>query len=659
MKKVEGQLRVAISHVQPQVENGRFAIKRIVGDDVIVTADIFTDGHSHVTADLLFRHQDDQEWQKIPMQYLDNDFWRGRFKVNTLGFYVYTIQAWIDYFQTWQKDLEKKFVAEIDISVDMQMGLEMITSALEAQDNAELREWLEAIQDAESLQQQVKLARDSQLSLLMRDRYPNKQWVTEYPQTLPLFVDPPKALFSTWYEMFPRSASPDPQRHGTFKDCEKWLPYIAQMGFDVLYLPPIHPIGVNKRRGKSNQAKALETDVGSPWAIGSPEGGHMAIHQELGTLKDFEDLVKEAKKWEIDIALDIAFQCSVDHPYLEEHPNWFRWRADHTIQHAENPPKKYEDIVPFYFETAEWKELWDELRDIIFYWIQKGVRIFRVDNPHTKPFVFWEWLITTIKQKHPDIIFLAEAFTRPKVMYWLAKVGFTQSYTYFAWRHTKKELTEYLTLLTSAEINDYFRPNFWPNTPDILTEELQQGNQATFCIRLILAATLSSNYGIYGPPFELMIHEAVPGTEEYLNSEKYESRYWERDTEESLKELISRLNLIRKKNPALQQIKNLQFYEIDNEQILYFGKWNDNADNQLLIFVSLDPFHSQSGTFKVPLKELGLSSKSSYKVQELLLNRQHIWSGETQRITLSPQVPACIFSIQKKVKREVDFEYFI
>lgn len=659
MKKIEGQLRVAISHIQPQVENGRFAIKRIVEDDVIVTADIFADGHNHVTADLLFRHQDDQEWQKVPMQYLDNDFWRGRFKVNTLGFYEYTIQAWIDYFQTWQKDLEKKFTADVDVSVDMHMGLEMITSALEAQDNAELREWLEAIQDAESLQQQIELARDSQLSLLMRDNYPNKQWVTEYPQLFPLFVDPPKALFSTWYEMFPRSSSPDPQRHGTFKDCEKWLPYIAQMGFDVLYLPPIHPIGLNKRRGKSNQSPALETDVGSPWAIGSPEGGHMAIHKELGTLKDFEDLVKEAKKWDIDVALDIAFQCSVDHPYLEEHPNWFRWRADRTIQHAENPPKKYEDIVPFYFETGEWKELWDELREIMFYWIKKGVRIFRVDNPHTKPFLFWEWIITTIKQEYPTIIFLAEAFTRPKVMYWLAKVGFTQSYTYFAWRHTKKELTEYLTLLTSTEINDYFRPNFWPNTPDILTEELQQGGQATFCIRLILAATLSSNYGIYGPPFELMIHEAVPGTEEYLNSEKYESCYWERDTEESLKDLISRLNLIRKKNPALQQMKNLQFHEINNDQILYFCKWNDNTDNQLLIFVSLDPFNSQSGTFKVPLKELGLSSKNSYKVQELLLNRQHIWSGETQQITLSPQIPACIFSIQKKIRREVDFEYFM
>lgn len=659
MMPMEGRQRSVISNVKPQIEEGRYAIKRIIGDEVTISADIFTDGHSLIAANLLFRKSTQKKWQQTPLRHESNDRWQGRLKVETLGVYVYTLQAWVDHFKTWQQDLAKKFQAGLSVKNELTVGIQFLEEALQHKKQAKIHSFLMQIKKAKNEKQQIQLALDEQLSLLMRECYPNKQWVTEFPKLLSIIVDPPKARFSSWYEIFPRSFSPIAGKHGTFQDCQQLLPEIAQMGFDVLYFPPIHPIGYSKRKGKGNQAVALETDPGSPWAIGSDAGGHQAIHPALGSLEDFEALLVSAKKWNIDIALDIAFQCSLDHPYLQEHPDWFSWRPDGTIQYAENPPKKYEDIVPFHFETQAWKALWKELRSIFLYWIEKGVRIFRVDNPHTKPFPFWEWLITTIKYDYPDVIFLSEAFTRPKIMYELSKLGFTQSYTYFTWRHTKQELTQYLTEIALSEIHEYFHPNLWVNTPDILTEELQRGGPAVFMSRLILAATLSSNYGMYAPAFEWMEQEAVPGTEEYLNSEKYQLRTQRQTPPHTLKSLITQINAIRKKCVALHYTSNLKFLEVDNDHILFYGKFHPTQAENLFILVNLDPFHAQTGTFQLPLKELGLSEKHSYRVHELLSDRHYHWEGELQQVTLTLDRPAALFSIQKRVRREVDFEYFL
>ena len=657
MKLVEGRSRVVISNVNPQVEEGRFAIKRIIGDEIIISADIFTNSHSAIAANLLFRSSDQKNWVTVPMKEEANDRWHGQFTVQKLGVYFYTLHAWVDYFKTWQQDITKKFNAGSDIKIEIELGINLLEEILHHKNQAAIKQFLTKIRRTKNEEEQVKLATSENLSLLVRDRFPNKQWETEMSKILSVIVDPPKARFSTWYEIFPRSCNPKPDKHGTFKDCENLLPEIAKMGFDVLYFPPIHPIGYSKRKGRSNQLETSVSDPGSPWAIGSHEGGHKSIHPELGSLEDFEQLVSSAKGLGIDIALDMAFQCSLDHPYLKEHSDWFWSRPDGTIQYAENPPKKYEDIVPFYFETEDWEGLWKELRSIFFYWIDKGIRIFRVDNPHTKPFLFWEWLIATIKQEYPEVIFLSEAFTRPKVMYWLSKLGFTQSYTYFTWRHTKQEIIDYISEIVLSEISEYFRPNLWTNTPDILTEELQRDGRSIFISRLVLAATLSSNYGMYAPAFELMEQQALPGTEEYLNSEKYQLRNWNRETDKSLSPLITQINLIRRKYPALQSISNLKFLEVDNDQILYYGKFHQ--DQSLLILVNLDPFHAQIGKFRIPLTKLGFSSKGSYQVHELLSDRHFIWEGENQNITLNLSMPACIFNIQKKIKRELDFEYFL
>ncbi len=659
MKVGEGRLRTVISNVSPQVEEGRFAIKRVMGDEVTIWADIFTDGHSLVAANLLFRSHQKEKWQEVPMKLENNDRWSGQFKVEQLGVYFYTIRAWVDYFRSWQQDITKKFKAGMDIRTEMDIGIHFLEEALENKSQTEIKRFLTAIKKAKNIEQQVKWATDDQLTALMRNRYPNNKWITELPKAFSIVVDPLKARFSSWYEIFPRSFGSIPSKSGTFKDCQAILPRIAEMGFDVLYFPPIHPIGYSKRKGKKNQSGAREQDPGSPWAVGSHEGGHKAIHPELGSVQDFETLILNSKKLGIEIALDIAFQCSLDHSYLKEHPNWFWWRSDGTIQYAENPPKKYEDIVPFYFETDDWKALWEELKSIFIYWIERGIRIFRVDNPHTKPFAFWEWVITTIKKDYPDVIFLSEAFTRPKVMYWLSKLGFSQSYTYFTWRHTKQELIDYFTEIVLSPVHEFFRPNLWTNTPDILTEELQRGGRPIFISRLVLAATLSSNYGMYGPAFELMENEAIPSTEEYLNSEKYQLRHWKFETEHTLQPLITKLNSIRKKYDVLQHTANLKFLEIDNDQILYYGKFNVNSNGGLLILVNLDPSNEQLGKFKIPLNQLGLYQKGSYQVQELLSDRYYIWEGETQTIKLNPQMPACIFLVQKKVKRELDFEYFL
>ena len=458
-----------------------------------------------------------------------------------------------------------------------------------------------------------------------------------------------RARFSAWYELFPRSTSPDPAKHGTFADCEARLPYVAELGFDVLYLPPIHPIGLNFRKGKNNNVQADRSDFGSPWAIGGKEGGHKAVHPDLGTLADFRSLVKKAETFGIQVALDIAFQVSPDHPYVKESEEWFKKRPDGTIQYAENPPKKYQDIYPFEFETPKWFELWQELKSVFSYWIEQGVKIFRVDNPHTKAFPFWEWCITELKRANPEVLFLSEAFTRPKVMYRLAKVGFSQSYTYFPWRIAKQELTTYLTEISTAPVREFFRPNQWPNTPDILHAFLQTGNRAAFMIRYLLAATLGANYGIYGPAFELM--ESKPlrqGSEEYLDSEKYQVRQWDLDRPDSLRRLISVVNGIRHENPALQTDWGLAFHPVSNDNLLCYSKRSDDGKNLVLMVVNLDQTRTQAGMVDIPLERFGLSEGARYRVDELLIGDQYLWTGRQNYVELNPaKVPGHILQIRQ------------
>jgi starch synthase (maltosyl-transferring) len=496
---------------------------------------------------------------------------------------------------------------------------------------------------------------------MLMSAYPDRSDATTYSRELAVVVDLERARFSTWYEMFPRSCAAVPGQHGTFKDCEARLPYIAQMGFDVLYLPPIHPIGDVHRKGRNNAPEAAAGDPGSPWAIGSAAGGHMAVHPQLGTLADFRQLVAKAREYGIAIALDIAFQCAPDHPYVREHPDWFRWRPDGTVQYAENPPKKYEDIYPFHFETAQWQGLWEELKRVVCFWMAQGVRVFRVDNPHTKPLPFWEWLITSIKSTDPDVIFLSEAFTRPKVQYQLAKHGFTQSYTYFAWRHTKEELTRYFTELTGTAVREYFGPNLWPNTPDILTESLQHGGRPAFMARLVLAATLGASYGIYGPAFELCEHRPrLEGSEEYLDSEKYQLRHWDLDHPDSLKDFIARVNRIRRDNPALQSNHGLRFHPVDHPELLCFSKSTADRSNTVVVVVNLSPYHTHGGWVELQLEALGVDATQPYQMHDELSNARYLWHGARNYIELQPHsVPAHIFRLRHRLRTEHDFEYYL
>ena len=660
--KGDGRIRVVIENVKPEIDGGQFPIKRVIGEPVVVHADIFTDGHDAVSARLLYRSAQEKDWHEISMTPVGNDRWEGIFDVAEMCEYYYSVQGWVDHFSTWQQGIEKKAAAGQDIHVELLIGAEYIEKAAGRASRSDKKQLLESarlIKAETNTAKVLPLVLGQELSSLMRT-YPDKTFATAYQKILTVTVDRPKALFSTWYEVFPRSCSPDPARPGTLRDCERLLPEIARMGFDVLYLPPIHPIGKVNRKGKNNSPDAEQHDPGSPWAIGAPEGGHTAIDPQLGTEKDFVRLVKSAAAQGIDIALDIAYQCAPDHPLVTEHPEWFRKRPDGTIQYAENPPKKYEDVVPFDFEAGSWQELWDEMKGIMLFWIAKGVRIFRVDNPHTKPFAFWEWLIKEIKRDYPDVIFLAEAFTRPKVMRRLAKAGFTQSYTYFTWRNTGQEITDYLTELTQTDSREYLRPNFWPNTPDILPEFLQYGGKPAFIIRLVLAATLSSNYGIFSPAFEQCVTEALPGKEEYLNSEKYEIKYPEWDKLGTLRELITRINKIRKDNAALQTTWNLRFYDIDNDALLCYGKATDDGSNSILVIVNLDPFHSQSGWLTIPLNELGIEPGQTYLVHDLISNDRYIWQGERNFVQLNPAVmPAHIFRVHRRLKKEQDFDYFM
>ena len=655
--------RVVIEGVKPEIDGGRFPIKRTLGEKVKVEADIVTDGHEVIAAQLLYRREQEPEWQKAPLNPLVNDRWQGEFQVTDLGRWRYAIAAWVDRFRTWQRDLQKRVDAGQDVAIELLVGAILIEEAQGRAPKSAARKlgaWAKILRGDGSLEEKLDAALDPELTGLM-GRYPDQRFITTYDKNLAVVVDPVKARYSTWYEMFPRSAAAEPGRHGTFKDVEARLDYIAGMGFDILYLPPIHPIGITNRKGKNNNPVAAPDDVGSPWAIGAAAGGHKAVHPELGTLEDFCRLVGKAREKNIDLSLDLAYQGSPDHPYVQKHPGWFRWRPDNTVQYAENPPKKYEDIYPFDFETEDWQELWEEFKSIVIFWIEQGVRIFRVDNPHTKPFHFWEWLINDIKKDYPEVFFLAEAFTRPKVMYRLAKLGFSQSYNYFAWRNTKWELSQYLTELTRTEVREYFRPNLWPNTPDILTEYLQFGGRSAFMIRLVLAATLGASYGIYGPAFELSeTQPKEPGSEEYLNSEKYEIKHWDLKRADSLKAFIARVNRIRRENPALQQDWNLHFYPVDNEQLICYSKFSEDLANTILVVVNLDPHHTQGGWLELPLKELDLDPGQPYQVHDLLGEARFLWHGPRNYVELDPKVaPAYIFRLRRRVRTERDFDYYL
>ena len=658
--------RVIIAGVSPEVDSGRFPIKRTVGEEVAVAANILGDGHDVIVAVLHHRSTGATEWDEVPMTLLVNDRWTGRFTVTARGWHEYTIQAWVDRYLTWHKELIKKHAAgQQDLTSELLEGAALLCEAAERANGPDagwLRKRAELLAGTESEVSRVRAGLSRDLVERMA-RYPDRRAASTYDRPLRIMVERERARFGAWYEMFPRSASSVAGRHGTFRDVEARLGYIAEMGFDVLYLPPIHPIGRAFRKGPNNTLTPGPNDPGSPWAIGGPEGGHKAIHPDLGTIEDLDRLVRKARDFGIELALDIAFQCSPDHPYVREHPQWFRHRPDGTIKYAENPPKKYQDIYPIDFECDDWKALWAELRDVFLFWIDHGVTIFRVDNPHTKPFRFWDWVITEVWTRHPEAIFLSEAFTRPKVMARLAKGGYSQSYTYFTWRNTKKELTDYLTELTQSESAEYMRGNLFANTPDILPEHLQVGGRPAFMARLVLAATLGASYGIYGPPFEHCVGTPVrPGSEEYLNSEKYQITHWDLDVSWSLRDYIARVNEVRRENPALQFNRNLRFFDIDNDALICYSKSTPDMNNLIVVIVNLDPSHTHSGWVRLPVHDLRLGSglAESYQVHDLISDERFLWHGATNFVKLDPQVnPAHILRVRRKLRTEQDFDYFM
>ncbi len=632
-----GRGRAVIDRVIPEVDGGRFPIKRTVGEQVNVEAHILGDGHDQLRCLLLHRRAGEEAWTELPLVLLNNDRWLGGFKVTDPGRHQYTVVAWVDNFLTWRHDLARRQDAA-DIAVALQVGEILLNAAAARASRGEakrLKEWATRLGAATTPEAGRDLAQSDELGALMAVNA-ERPFVTEYDRVLEVVVDVERARFSSWYELFPRSCGSGDAAHGTFVDVMAQLADIAAMGFDVLYLPPIHPIGRAFRKGPNNSLVAGPNDPGSPWAIGAAEGGHRDIHPDLGSREEFRELVRRARALGLEVALDIAFQCAPDHPYVTQHPQWFRHRPDGSIQYAENPPKKYQDIYPFDFETEDWQALWQELKGVVDHWIGEGVRIFRVDNPHTKPFVFWEWLIGGVKAEHPEVIFLAEAFTRPKIMHRLAKLGFTQSYTYYTWRNTKAELTEYFTELAQHESREYFRPNLWPNTPDILHEFLQLGGRPAFKLRVALAATLGASYGIYGPAYELTENLALkPGTEDYLDSEKYQLRRWKLDRPDSLRPFIARLNRIRHDHPALQSDWSLRFHPIDNPMMLCYSK--TAGDDTLVMLANLDPRYIQTGWIDLPLDEFGVSSDAPYPVRDLLSDASFTWQGQRNFVRLDPQ----------------------
>jgi starch synthase (maltosyl-transferring) len=675
----EGRRRVVIEAVAPEANGGRYPTKRVVGEQVVVEADVFADGHDELAVELRWRREDERDWHDAPMTPLGNDRWRGSFEVgDEVGRMRYTLRAWIDRFSSWHHGLVKKVEAGQDVSVDLLIGADIVEGSIprgHGRDRQRLRAAAKAMREGsdpgivdELLGKARERAREAAVSAALdvdlveaMGRCADRRYATQYDKELVVWVEPVRARFSSWYELFPRSTGIGTE-HGTLRTVEeRALPRVAEMGFDVLYLPPIHPIGTTHRKGRNNNPNGEPGAVGSPWAIGSPEGGHTAVHPDLGTLEDFDSLVAAARARDIDIALDVAFQVSPDHPWAREHPEWFRHRPDGSIQYAENPPKKYEDIYPLDFETEDWRELWAALRGVFEFWIGHGVRVFRVDNPHTKSLAFWEWCIDTLKRVHPELIFLSEAFTRPRLMERLAKLGFTQSYTYFAWRTQQHELVDYFTELTTPPVADYLRPNLWPNTPDILTEQLQTGGRAAFMHRLILATTLGASYGIYGPAFELM--ESVPqtpGKEEYLNSEKYEIRDWNLDDPHSLAKLVARMNEIRREHPALQRNDTLRFHATDNDQLLAYSKQSPDSEDAILVIANLHPVARQRGFVHLWLAELGITEYDRpFQVHDLLTGARYVWQGSSAYVDLDPdKLPAHVLQVRPHVRDERDFEAY-
>ena len=707
MKPAEGRRRVVIEEVQPQVDCGLFPARRFLGDSVAVSAAIFSDGHDHVAARLLWKHQGDSGWQSTPMTALGNDLWFAAFTVDKLGPWSFTIQAWVDHFDTWCADLKKRLAAQPDpaspdpakrnlppqeVPLALTIGASLFDQTAVRAKGADAKQLksiaasLRALAGKDSALYQYPLTPQEEA---LAARYPDLSFVSVTEKELRLWVDRERARFSSWYELFPRSTAPaakenqptakedrpDPIRHGTFADVELLLPQIAAMGFDILYLPPIHPIGRAFRKGPNNSTTPGPDAEGSPWAIGSAEGGHKSIHPSLGTFAGFDRLVAATHANGMELALDIAFQCSPDHPWVTEHPDWFLHRPDGSIQYAENPPKKYQDIVPLNFESPDWRALWDELRSVFQFWIDRGVRVFRVDNPHTKPLAFWQWCLASLRRDAPDAIFLSEAFTRPHLMYGLAKRGFTQSYTYFTWRTEKSELQTYFEEIARPPISDFFTPNLWPNTPDILHATLQAGGRPAFQQRLILATTLAASYGIYGPAFELGEHIPIrTGSEEYLHSEKYEIRRWDRRDPNSLAPLITLLNQIRRTNPALQSDLSLHFHPVDNPQIIAYSKStlkppppltlaetqgsapqssvraaanSTEPANTILVVVNLDPHYEQSGWIDLDLKQLGIRHNENFEVEDLLTGNHYMWHDRSNFVVLHPSATAHIFRIKR------------
>lgn len=658
----EGRRRVIIEGITPQVDCGHFPAKRTVGDLVRVEADVFTDGHDAIAASVLARREGSDQWIEIPMQALVNDRWFATFRVGELGRYGFKVQGWVDHFETWHRDLLKRIKADTDALVDYLIGADLVEAAAKRATGGDTA-WLHARAKVLRAGDEPKKLRIHATDAMLHElalRYPDKRFATESHELL-ITVDPVRARFSSWYEFFPRSTAQAAGAHGTFADCERLLPRVAEMGFNVVYMPPIHPIGRQFRKGPNNNPQSKPGDEGSPWAIGSAEGGHKSILPQLGTVEDFRRYVKKANKLGLSIALDIAFQVAPDHPYVAEHKNWFKERPDGTIQYAENPPKKYQDIYPFDFESEDWHGMWTELKSVFDYWIEQGVTIFRVDNPHTKAFPFWEWCIGEIKREHPEVLFLSEAFTRPKIMYRLAKVGFSQSYTYFPWRNGKDEIAAYLNEITKPPVTDFFRPNQWPNTPDILTEFLQMGGRSAFIIRLLLAATLGANYGIYGPAFEMQENKPLRhGSEEYLNSEKYEIRHWNLDSPTSLSPLITRVNQIRNTNAALQSDLSLRFHSTENPQIVCYSKESEDRSNLIVTVVNLDPHFTQTGFITLPLEELEIPADRAYEAEDLLSGERYMWRGARNYVELNPATRGGhILCIHRRLKVETDFEYFL
>jgi starch synthase (maltosyl-transferring) len=644
---MQNQTRIIIENVLPQLNGGAFAIKRIVGQKINVTADVFSDGHDVIECCVKFKHEKDKKWQEVRMKPIDNDTWGVEFTVEKQGGYSYFVEGWVDYALNWQHGTERKIHDNQFVKSELLEGAEYLQAILklaDAQEKVYLKKVATLFVDEKEYDKAIQEATSLELTQLFK-KYPIR-FIENKSIELQVYVDRKKALFSTWYEFFPRSASSEPSKHGTFKDCEALLPRVAKMGFDTLYFPPIHPIGEVNRKGKNNATNASEGDVGSPWGIGSHHGGHKSTHPELGSIDDFKKLVKKAQDLGIEVAMDYALQAAPDHPYVKDFPQWFKWRPDGTVQYAENPPKKYQDIQPIYFESSDWKNLWKELLDVALFWIEEcNIKVYRVDNPHTKPFYFWGWLISEIKKKHPDVLFLAEAFTRPKIMNELAKQGFSQSYTYFTWRNSKKELIKYVEELTQTEQKEFYRPNFWPNTPDINPFALQGGNESVHLQKYFLAATLSSSVGIYGPVYEYMVSAAMaPGKEEYLDSEKYEVYHWDWNIKNKLTMLITRINHIRKEQISLQQTNNIIFCETNNENIISYYKFDDDMQNQTLMVVSLDSENKSQAMVRLPVEKIG---NHPIQVEDLITGNTYHWDKEWNFVELSPELPFHLFRIQR------------